>query len=81
MVKEKAPEPDEKIGKTYEEVITDLEKKLNEFIMKYQMDIETLNRILSTYEDKISVLENQYHDLSFRFKQLQINLTKSEKSL
>ncbi|KKN76654.1 hypothetical protein LCGC14_0368510 [marine sediment metagenome] len=71
MVDEKVPEP----------TIKDLEKKLNEFIMKYQMDIETLNRILSTYEDKISVLENQYHDLSFRFKQFQINLTKSEESL
>lgn len=78
MVDEKAPEPDVKIGKTYEEVITDLEKKLNDFIMKYQMDIETLNRILSTYEDKITILESQYHDLSYRFKQFQSNLEQKQ---
>jgi hypothetical protein len=69
MVDEKTPEP------------SDLEKKLNEFIMKYQMDIETLNRILSTYEDKLEIIEKQYYDLSFRFKQFQTNLTKPEESL
>ncbi len=80
MVKEKAPSIDKMVEKHISEV-EDVEKKLNEFIMKYQMDIETLNRILSTYEDKISILEKQYHDLSFRFKQFQINLTKPEESL
>ncbi len=81
MADKKVPKPDEKIGKTYEEVITELEKRLNEFIMKYQMDIETLNRILSTYEDKIEVLEKQHYDISFKLKQFQMNLTKSEESL
>ena len=83
MAKEKLAEPKEKsphIGKSYEEIIDELEKKLNEFIIKYQMDIETLNRILSTYEDKIEIVKKQYYDVSFKLKQLQIKLTQPEES-
>ena len=70
MVDEKVPEL----------TIKDVEKKLNEFIMKYQIDIETLNRILSTYEDKLEMVEKRFYDISFKFKQFQINLTQSEKT-
>ena len=81
MAEEKVLEPTkEENDWTYREKIDKTEKKLNEFIMKYQMDIETLNRILSTYEDKIETIEKQYYDISFKLKQLQTNLASSEES-
>ena len=81
MAKDKTPEPHPYDGKSLQEIIEEHEKKLKEFIIKYQIDIETLNRILSTYEDKLEIIEKQYYDVSFKLKQLQINLIQSKESV
>lgn len=53
-----------------QDVIAELQKDIKNLITKYNTDMTTLNRILSTYEDEISSLKSQYFDLSFKFKQL-----------
>ncbi len=55
---------------TTEELVAELTQDLKNLITKYNNDMTTLNRILSTYEDEIAGLKSQYHDLSFRFKQI-----------
>ncbi len=62
---------------TKDEVTEPEQLSLEEFIKKFEQfkgiyvnDIQALNRILSTYEDKISMLEGQIYDLSFKLKQL-----------
>lgn len=54
------------------DLVAELTKDLQTLVAKYNTDMTTLNRILSTYEDEISSLKNLYHDLSFRFKQMNI---------
>ena len=61
--------------KLAEPTVETLDKTLQEFIIKYQVDIETLNRILSSYEDKLALVEKQFYDVSFRLKQIQNALT------
>jgi len=65
MEQEKVPEQVEETL-TVEQVLVELQK----LATKYNTDMNTLNRILSTYEDEISSLKSQYHDLSFKLKQL-----------
>ncbi|KKL06505.1 hypothetical protein LCGC14_2595350 [marine sediment metagenome] len=55
---------------TTEKLVTDLTQDLQNLIAKYNNDMTTLNRILSTYEDEIAGLKSQYHDLSFKYKQI-----------
>lgn len=52
------------------DLVAELTKDLQALIAKYNNDMTTLNRILSTYEDEIASLKNLCHDLSFRFKQI-----------
>ena len=54
------------------------DKLIKEFRLVYQQDIQMLNKILSTYEDKFTVLENQFYNLSFKLKQLHAEVTKEE---
>jgi len=56
---------------TLQEVIEGLRKDFQSLTVKYNMDMTTLNRILSTYEDEISSLKQQYFDVSYKLKQLQ----------
>jgi molybdenum-dependent DNA-binding transcriptional regulator ModE len=55
---------------TTEKLVAELTQDLKNLIAKYNNDMTTLNRILSTYEDEIAGLKNQYHDLSFKYKQI-----------
>ena len=54
------------------------DKLIKEFRLVYQKDIQMLNKILSTYEDKLVILENQFYNLSFKLKQLHATVTKEE---
>ena len=65
MDKDKVPEPVKKV-----DVIAELTKDLQALVAKYNTDMTTLNRILSTYEDELSSLKNHVFDLSFKLKQL-----------
>lgn len=53
-----------------QDVIAELQKDIKNLITKYNTDMTTLNRILSTYEDELSSLKSQFFDLSFKYKQL-----------
>ena len=52
------------------DLVEELTKDLQAFISKYNSDMVTLNRILSTYEDELSSVKSQFFDLSFKIKQL-----------
>lgn len=59
-----------------QELIDKNEKLLNEFKAVYKQDMHSLNKILSTYEDKLSSLETQIYELSFKIKHLYSELTR-----
>lgn len=63
---------------TIEQLRDNFAKSIHEFKTVYQKDIFTLNKILSTYEDKLSMLENQLFDLSYKQKQIIDKLNKSK---
>lgn len=67
MDKDKDPKPKKEVEV---DVITELQKDIKNLITKYNTDMTTLNRILSTYEDELSSLKSQFFDLSFKYKQL-----------
>ncbi len=52
------------------DLIAELTKDLQTLIAKYNTDMATLNRILSTYEDELSSLKSQFFELSFKVKQM-----------
>ena len=65
------------VTNVFNEMIEELRKELKtlaanheKLATKYNNDMLTLNRILSTYEDELSSVKSQYFDLSFKFKQL-----------
>ena len=73
MEEDTTPKPAEEIN-IVDKLIIDLQN----LVVKYNTDMTTLNRILSTYEDELSSLKNQFHELSFKYKQLNTTLTQGE---
>lgn len=79
MEKDKVPEPIEEIPLVAtHDTIVELQKDIKNLIVKYNNDMTTLNRILSTYEDELSSLKSQFFDLSFKLKQMTQQSPKSE---
>lgn len=54
-----------------EEIVFLTLKEFDQFKMQYVQNMQSLNRVLSTYEDEITSLKAMVHDLSYKLKTLQ----------
>lgn len=54
-----------------EEIVFITTEQFQEFLDKYTNNMQSLNRVLSSYEDEINSLKSLVHDLSYKVKAFQ----------